>query len=178
VRAMRVFGLAGWSGSGKTTLLTRLLPALIARGLTVSTVKHAHHEFDVDQPGKDSWNHRQAGAREVMVASAKRWALMHEHRGSREPGLEDLLRQMSPVDLVLVEGFKEGDFPKLEVHRAIIGKPLLYPEDDNIVALACDDAEVAAATLPRFRLSDIDGICGLIVAHCRIGETADGPAQR
>jgi len=178
VRTMHVFGLAGWSGSGKTMLLTRLLPALIARGLTVSTVKHAHHEFDVDQPGKDSWNHRQAGAREVMVASARRWALMHEHRDAREPTLEELLNHMSPVDLVLVEGFKTGNFPKLEVHRAALGKPLLYPEDDSIVALACDDAEVPAATLPRLRLGDIDGICDLIVAHCRVEEAADGPAQR
>jgi molybdopterin-guanine dinucleotide biosynthesis protein B len=176
VKAIRVFGLAGWSGSGKTVLLTQLLPALIARGLTVSTVKHAHHEFDVDQPGKDSWSHRQAGAREVMVASARRWALMHEHRGAREPGLEDLLRHMSPVDLVLVEGFKEGAFPKLEVHRAVLGKPLLYPEDRNIVALACDDAEVPAARLPRFELGDIGGICDLIVAHCRTEEAVDGSA--
>ncbi len=104
---MRVFGLAGWSGSGKTTLLTRLLPELDRRaGLTVSTVKHAHHDFDIDQPGKDSWRHRQAGASEVMVASARRWALMHEHRGAREPALDELLAHMTPVDLVLVEGFK------------------------------------------------------------------------
>src|ERR1700722_16418099 len=110
---MQVFGLAGWSGSGKTTLLTQLIPALIARGLRVSTVKHAHHSFDVDQPGKDSWTHRQAGATEVMVASAARWALMHEHRGTAEHKLAALLQHMTPVDLLLVEGFKG------EAHRKI-----------------------------------------------------------
>ncbi|HZL59797.1 MAG TPA: molybdopterin-guanine dinucleotide biosynthesis protein B, partial [Stellaceae bacterium] len=111
---MRVFGLAGWSGSGKTTLVARLIPALIARGVSVSTVKHAHHDFDIDQPGKDSWKHRQAGANEVLIASANRWALMHEHRGAREPGLAALIAHLSPVDLILVEGFKREPYPKLE----------------------------------------------------------------
>src|ERR1700726_2996227 len=145
---MRIFGLAGWSGSGKTTLLAALIPELAARGLTVSTIKHAHHEFDIDQPGKDSWRHRQAGAREVMVASARRWALMHELRDLPEPPLEDLVAQMSPVDLLLVEGWKRHPHPKLEVYRPSLGKPLLYPEDRHIVALASD--QPIAAPIPLF----------------------------
>ncbi len=148
----RIFGLAGWSGSGKTTLVTRLIPALLRRGVSVSTVKHAHHEFDIDQPGKDSYQHRQAGAREVLISSSARWALMHEQRGAAEPVLADLLRHMSPVDLVIVEGFKRESFPKLEVYRAAVGKPLLYPDDPDIVALA-SDAPVArlAAAVPAAR---------------------------
>src|SRR5258707_8585745 len=118
---MRILGLAGWSGSGKTTLLSRLVPELGRRGLTVSTLKHAHHSFDVDQPGKDSWEHRRAGAVEVMVSSANRWALMHENRGAPEATLEDLLRRMSAVDLVIVEGFKNHPHPKLEIHRPSVG---------------------------------------------------------
>jgi molybdopterin-guanine dinucleotide biosynthesis protein B len=174
---MRVFGLAGWSGSGKTTLLTQLLPALITQGLSVSTVKHAHHEFDVDQPGKDSWRHRQQGATEVMVASSRRWALMHEHRKDREPGLDALLKHMTPVDLVLVEGFKDGNFPKLEVYRAEVGKPLLCREDKNIVALA-SDAKVAGVGLPQFALDDIAGIARFIIAHCGIEAALHGAAER
>src|SRR5882724_3884721 len=137
---MRIFGLAGWSGSGKTTLLVKLLPALVARGIVVSTLKHAHHAFDVDQPGKDSWEHRRAGAVEVMVSSANRWALMHEHRGAPETSLEALLERMSPVDLVIVEGFKQHSHPKLEVHRAALGKPLLCHDNPAIVAVASDTA--------------------------------------
>jgi molybdopterin-guanine dinucleotide biosynthesis protein B len=174
---MRVFGLAGWSGSGKTTLLTRLLPELIARGLTVSTVKHAHHEFDIDKPGKDSWNHRQAGATEVMVASANRWALMHEHRGNREPGLNALLKHMSPVDLVLVEGFKGEDIPKLEIYRAELGKPLLCREDKSIVALA-SDRKAVGVDLPQLQLDDIAGIAGFIMSHCGIETALHGAVKR
>ena len=129
---MRIFGLAGWSGSGKTTLLTAIIPELVARGLTVSTIKHAHHEFDIDRPGKDSWRHRQAGAGEVMVASARRWAIMHELRGAAEPTLEELVAQMRPVDLLLVEGWKHHPHPKIEVHRPSLGKTLLYPDDSQI----------------------------------------------
>ena len=135
---MRVIGLAGWSGAGKTTLLRRLIPALAGQGLRVSTLKHAHHAFDIDQPGKDSWEHRQAGATEVLIGSASRWALMHELRGAREPGLPELLRRLSPVDLVLVEGFKRGPHPKIEVHREANGKPFLHPEDGTVVAIATD----------------------------------------
>jgi molybdopterin-guanine dinucleotide biosynthesis protein B len=174
---MRVFGLAGWSGSGKTTLVARLLPELIRRGLTVSTVKHAHHEFDVDTPGKDSWRHRQGGAQEVMVASAYRWALMHEHRGASEPDLAALLRHMTQVDLVIVEGFKREPHPKLEVHRPALGKPLLAPHDPAIVAVA-SDVPIAGLQVPRFELDDITSIAEFITAHCRIELARDGTAQR
>ena len=173
---MRVFGLAGWSGSGKTTLLTRLIPALVARGVSVSTVKHAHHAFDIDQPGKDSWKHRQAGASEVLIASAARWALMHEHRGAREPGLAELLAHMTPVDLVIVEGFKREPFPKLEIHRPSVGKPLIHPDDPDIVAVA-SDAPIAGLRLPALALDDIDGIASFILAHCEI-EVLDGAVER
>lgn len=136
---MRAFGLAGWSGSGKTTLMGRLLPELTGRGLRVSTVKHAHHDFDVDQPGKDSWQHRQAGATEVLVASGRRWALMHELRGAPEPGLIDLVRQMSAVDLLLVEGFKRHPLPKLEICRPSLGKAPLWPDDPSVLAIATNE---------------------------------------
>lgn len=174
---MRVFGLAGWSGSGKTTLMTRLIPALLRHGVTVSTLKHAHHSFDVDQPGKDSWHHREAGAQEVMVASDRRWALMHELRGAPEPSMDALLRQMSPVDLVLVEGYKRGPHPKLEVYRRSVGKPLIAPEDKSIVAIASDE-RVAGLSLPFFALEDVDAIAAFIIAHCRIEVVEDGAAQR
>jgi molybdopterin-guanine dinucleotide biosynthesis adapter protein len=173
---MRIFGLAGWSGSGKTTLVIRLIPALIARGVTVSTVKHAHHEFDIDQPGKDSWRHRQAGAGEVLIASAARWALMHEHRGGREPSLAELLAHMTPVDLVLVEGFKRESFAKLEIHRPALGKPLLCTEDPDIVAIASDEA-IPGLRLPRLALDDIEAIADFIVDHCR-RQPAHAAAQR
>src|SRR5437667_7995384 len=133
---MRIIGLAGWSGSGKTTLLAKVIPRLVVRGLKVSTLKHAHHGFDVDQPGKDSHTHRAAGATEVLVSSANRWALMHELRGEDEMTLDTLLEKLSPVDLVLVEGFKREAHPKLEVYRASVGKPPLHPGDPNIVAVA------------------------------------------
>src|SRR6202012_3890518 len=126
---MKVIGLSGWSGAGKTTLLTRVIPYFLSRGLRVSVIKHAHHEFDVDVPGKDSWVHRQSGAAEVLVSSARRWALMHELRGAAEPGLPKLLTKMSRVDLVVVEGFKRAPPRKIEVHRAANGKPVLFPDD-------------------------------------------------
>jgi molybdopterin-guanine dinucleotide biosynthesis protein B len=160
---MRIFGLAGWSGSGKTTLVTALIPQLVARGLSVSTIKHAHHEFDIDRPGKDSWRHRQAGAREVMVASDRRWALMHELREEPEPPLEDLVARMSPVDLLLVEGWKRHPHPKLEVHRPALGKPLLYPEDPHILAIA-SDAPIAAP-IPLLPLADASAIAHFILDH-------------
>jgi molybdopterin-guanine dinucleotide biosynthesis adapter protein len=158
---VRILGLAGWSGSGKTTLLTALVPLLVARGLTVSTIKHAHHQFDIDRPGKDSWRHRQAGAREVMVASARRWALMHELRGAAEPALDELAARMGPVDLVLVEGFKHHPHPKIEVHRPALGKPLLYPEDPHVVAIACD--EPLAAPVPLLPLGDPAAVAHFIL---------------
>ena len=134
---MKVIGIVGWSGSGKTTLLTRLIPLLRAEGLTVSTVKHTHHGFDMDRPGKDTYRHREAGAREVLVAAGSRWALLHEVAGP-EPGLPDLLTRLEPVDLVLVEGFKTHPFPKLEVHRPALGKPPIWPEQPDIAAIATD----------------------------------------
>ena len=160
---MRVIGFAGWSGAGKTTLLKRLIPTLASTGLRVSTLKHAHHAFDIDTPGKDSWEHRQAGATEVLIGSASRWALMHELRGAAEPGLVELLRRLSPVDLVLVEGFKRGPHPKIEVHRHANGKPFLHPEDPSIVALASDVA--TAAPLPRVDLDDLVGVAALVMRH-------------
>ena len=166
---MQPFGLAGWSGSGKTTLLMRLIPALIARGITVSTVKHAHHAFDIDQPGKDSYRHREAGAVEVLVGSANRWALMHELRGDIEPGLDELLSRMSPVDLVLVEGFKRHSHPKLEVHRTTLGKSLLCREDPDIVAIATDGPVNAIGpsgmALPILSLDDPEAIARFIAAR-------------
>jgi molybdopterin-guanine dinucleotide biosynthesis adapter protein len=167
VSGQRLFGLAGWSGSGKTTLLTRLLPELTRRGLTVSTVKHAHHAFDVDKPGKDSWRHREAGATEVMISSASRWALMHEHRGAAEATLGELLRQMSPADLVIVEGFKGEPHPKLEVHRPALGRPLLCRDDPHIFAVA-SDAPLAGVALPVLPLDDPAAIARFILAHFRL----------
>ena len=158
---MRVIGLAGWSGSGKTTLLAKLLPALIARGRTVSTLKHAHHEFDIDKPGKDSHTHRLAGAREVLISSARRWALMHELRDEPELALRELLTHLSPVDLVIVEGYKTQSHPKLEVHRAAVGKPLLYPSDPNVVAIA-SDTRPPNLVLPFADLNDIEAIADLV----------------
>ena len=160
---MKVFGFAAYSGNGKTTLIENLIPLLVARGLKVSVVKHAHHDFDVDRPGKDSHRHRQAGAGEVLVSSAARWALMRELRGQAEPGLSDLLQRLSPCDLVLVEGFKKADMPKIEVHRAAAGTPLLHPEDPCIVALATD-ARVTTG-LPVFGLDAHAAIAGFIVDY-------------
>ena len=160
---MRIFGLAGWSGSGKTTLLATLIPEFVARGLTVSSIKHAHHEFDIDRPGKDSWRHRQAGAREVMVASSRRWALMHELRDAPEPPLEELVAKLSPVDLLLVEGWKRHAHPKLEVHRLSLGKPLLYPEDPDIVAIASDEPIVAP--IPLLPVADAAAVADFILDH-------------
>jgi molybdopterin-guanine dinucleotide biosynthesis adapter protein len=164
---MRIFGFAGWSGSGKTTLLTAIVPELVARGLKVSTIKHAHHEFDIDRPGKDSWRHRQAGAGEVMVASSRRWALMHELRGDAEPTIEELAARMSPADLLLVEGWKRHAHPKLEVHRPSLGKKLLYPDDPHIVAIAAD--EPLAAPIPLLPLDDPPAVARFIADHLGFG---------
>ncbi len=157
---MKVIGLAGWSGAGKTTLLTRVIPHFLAGGLRVSVIKHAHHKFDVDVPGKDSWLHRQAGAAEVLVSSARRWALMHELRGANEPPLSDLLRKMSPVDLVIVEGYKSEPHRKIEVHRAANGKPLLFPQDTAIVGIAADTSVETA--LPTAHLDDIPAVAAMM----------------
>jgi len=161
---MRILGLAGWSGSGKTTLMAALIPELVLRGVTVSTIKHAHHSFDIDQPGKDSWRHRQAGAREVMITSQHRWALMHELRGSPEPRLDELVRRMARVDLVLVEGFRQYPHPKIEVYRPSLGKPLLHPDDPFVVAIASDE-ELPGLSLPWLPLHDAGAVATFILDH-------------
>jgi molybdopterin-guanine dinucleotide biosynthesis adapter protein len=158
---MKTFAIAGWSGSGKTTLIERLVPRLIRRGVVVSLIKHAHAGFDIDRPGKDSYRHREAGCTEVLLTSDSRWALMHELRGRPQPSLEALLEVMSPVDLVLVEGFKTWDMPKLEVHRPSLGQPLLAPGDATVVALATDVALETA--LPCFALAEPEPIAEFIV---------------
>jgi molybdopterin-guanine dinucleotide biosynthesis protein B len=164
--SMRVIGLAGWSGSGKTTLLTRLIPEFNRRGVKVSTVKHAHHAFDLDTPGKDSWAHRQAGAAEVLVSSGKRWALLHELRGEPEAALPELLARLSPVDLVIVEGFKRDPHAKLEVYRAANGKPPLHPGDPSIVAIASDVAFPDAGR-PVIGLDDVSAIADRLLAEAQ-----------
>ena len=168
---MRIIGLAGWSGSGKTTLITKLIPLLVARRLRVSTLKHAHHGFDLDQPGKDSFFHRAAGATEVIISSARRWAILHELREEPEWDLAALVKKISPVDLVLVEGFKRDKFPKLEIHRIANGKPLLHTEDPHIVAVASDSA-VPAARVPVVDLNDIELIADLLLKHAVPAEVA------
>ncbi len=162
---MRLMGFAGWSGSGKTTLLARLIPALVARGLRVSSIKHAHHDFDIDQPGKDSHTHRMAGATEVLVTGGRRWALMHELRGGPEPSLAELLRHLARVDLVLIEGFKREAYAKIEVHRPVLGKTLLQPDDPGIIAVASDAP--LRLTVPVLPLDDIAAIAAFVVAQAR-----------
>ena len=159
---MKVIGVAGWSGAGKTTLLTRLIPHLTGQGIKVSTIKHAHHAFDVDVPGKDSYRHREAGATEVLVSSMNRFALMHELRGAKEPSLIELLGKLSPVDLVIIEGFKFDPHPKIEVHRLANEKPLLQPQDKHIVAIASD--AVIDAPVPLIHLDDIPAIAAMMLA--------------
>jgi len=159
--ATKVFGIAGFSGSGKTTLIEQLIPRLTARGLKVSVIKHAHHGFDIDRPGKDSYRHREAGASEVMLTGAQRWALLHELRDEPEPTLDEYLAHFSPCDLVLVEGFKNEPVPKLEVYRPANGKPPLWPENPNVVAVATD--EPVKTHLPVLDLNDIDAIAEFVV---------------
>ena len=160
---MKIIGIAGFSGSGKTTLVEKVIPILVGEGLRVSLIKHAHHEFDVDQPGKDSYRHRHAGASEVLVSSSKRWALMHELRGAAEPTLEDQLKQLSPCDLVLVEGYKTAPIPKVEVHRRDNQTPLLYPEDEHVVAVATDEA--LDTNLPQLDIDDAAAVARFIIQH-------------
>jgi molybdopterin-guanine dinucleotide biosynthesis protein B len=163
---LRVIGLAGWSGAGKTTMIVRLLPELVRRGVSVSTMKHAHHGFDVDQPGKDSYRHREAGATEVLVASGRRWALMHEHRDRQaEPTAAALMSRMTPVDLLIIEGFKREDQDKLEIHRRETAKPLLYPQDPRIVAVLSDEP-LPDCHLPVIDIDDIAAVADFIIAHC------------
>jgi len=163
---MKIFGIAGWSGSGKTTLVEKLIPLFVAHGLKVSLIKHAHHSFDVDQAGKDSYRHRHAGCSEVLVTSSKRWALMHELRGAPEPDFAQLIKRVSPCDLLLVEGFKREKLPKLEVYRASVGESLLHPQDPDIVAVASDQR--VDTRLPQFDLNDAPGIAGFMLKHSGI----------
>lgn len=151
---MKILGVTGWSGSGKTVLLTAMLPLFLARGLSVSTIKHAHHAFDLDQPGKDSWRHRAAGAREVLIGSARRWALLHELHDEAEPDLPALLGRLSPVDLVLVEGFKAHPHPKLEIFRPSLGREPIWPGRADIVALASDAPPAQPCDRPVLPLND------------------------
>jgi molybdopterin-guanine dinucleotide biosynthesis protein B len=163
---MKIFGFAGWSGSGKTTLIEQLIPRFVQRGLTVSLIKHAHHTFDVDHPGKDSYRHRHAGAAEILVTSSRRWVLMHELRGAHEPSFDEQVKRISPCDLLLVEGFKFAPIPKLEVWRAETGEPLLHPNDAHIVAIA-SDARIETK-LPLLNLNDVDGVSHFILKHLKL----------
>ena len=163
---MKIFGFAGWSGSGKTTLIEKLIPRFVGAGLRVSLIKHAHHTFDVDHPGKDSYRHRHAGAAEVLVTSSRRWVLMHELRGAHEPPFEQQIRHLSPCDLLLVEGFKHAPIPKLEVWRAEPGEPLLHPNDPHIVAVATD-ARIDTR-LPLLDLNDDAGVARFILGHLEL----------
>ncbi|NTV73125.1 MAG: molybdopterin-guanine dinucleotide biosynthesis protein B [Holophaga sp.] len=165
---MKVMGIVGWSGSGKTSLLVQVLPLLRARGLKVSTMKHAHHRFDVDRPGKDSFQHREAGASEVLVVTSSRWVLMHESREEPEPSIESLIQRMTPVDLLLIEGFKTHPHPKLEIHRDSEGRPLLAPGDPDIVAVATD-SPLQGLALPQLDLNNPAAIADFILTHTGLG---------
>jgi molybdopterin-guanine dinucleotide biosynthesis protein B len=162
----RVLGIAGWSGSGKTTLLTQLIPLLVQRGLKITTLKHAHHVFDVDQPGKDSYEHRKAGASEVLVSSSRRWVQMHEVGNGAEATLPELLGRASPCDLILIEGFKRERYPKLEVYRPALGKEPLHPNDRHIVAIATD-APLADSPLPVVDLNNVAAVADAVMSHAQ-----------
>lgn len=172
---MKRIGIAGWSGSGKTTLVVALLPELRRRGLAVSTLKHAHHSFDIDTPGKDSYEHRAAGAAEVMVTSANRWALVHESRGAPEPALDELVARMTQVDLLLIEGFKGLPHDKLEVHRPALNKPFLHVDDGHVVAVASDEA-LSGLPVPVLDLNDVSRIADFIIDHCGLDAARRGAA--
>ena len=163
----RIIGFAGFSGSGKTTLLEQVIPLLTAHGLRIAVIKHAHHKFDIDKPGKDSYRHREAGATEVMVVSGYRWALMHELENEQEPSLEELCSRLSPCDLVLIEGYKFSGIPKLEVHRSITGHPHLYPDDKNIVALVADCKSDIA--LPQLDVNSPAEVAEFILNYFSLG---------
>jgi molybdopterin-guanine dinucleotide biosynthesis protein MobB len=161
---MRIYGVVGWKNAGKTGLMERLVTEIAARGHSVSTVKHAHHSFDVDHPGKDSYRHRKAGATEVLLSSRNRWALMHETRGAPEQTLEELLGMLAPVDLVLVEGYKRDTHPKVEAFRAETGNALIAPDDPTIRAIAAD-CVIEGQGLPVFDLNDTLAIADFILAE-------------
>lgn len=163
---MKIFGFAGYSGSGKTTLIEQLIPQFVMRGLKISLIKHAHHDFNIDRPGKDSYRHREAGCSEVLITSSQRWVLMHELRGEQEQSLQHQLKRLSRCDLVLVEGFKKGSIPKLEIHRAAMGQPLLQPDDPYIIAIASDTQ--VKAKVPLLNLNDPEQISEFILRHLEI----------
>jgi molybdopterin-guanine dinucleotide biosynthesis protein B len=163
---MKIFGVTGWKNSGKTGLMERLITEFTARGLSVSSIKHAHHSFDIDHPGRDSYRHRDAGARQVLLASRNRWALMHELRDEDEPSLGDLLKQLSPVDLVLIEGYKRDRHPKIEAHRKETGQPLIAPEDETIVAVASDTS--VTIDRPVLDLNNTASIANFIAQHLEL----------
>jgi molybdopterin-guanine dinucleotide biosynthesis protein B len=160
---MKVIGIAGYSGCGKTTLIEKLIPILVREGIRVSLIKHAHHEFDVDQPGKDSYRHRHAGCAEVLVSSSKRWALMHELRGAAEPSVHEQLKHFSPCDLVIVEGYKSEPIPKIEVHRRAGHTPLRFPGDPQVVAIATD--ELLDTHLPQLDVDDAEDVARFLLQH-------------
>ena len=163
---MKIFGVTGWKNSGKTGLMERLITEFTARGLSVSSIKHAHHSFDIDHPGRDSYRHRDAGARQVLLASRNRWALMHELRNEDEPSLGDLLKQLLPVDLVLIEGYKRDRHPKIEAHRKETGQPMIAPEDETIVAVASDTS--VTIDRPVLDLNDTASIADFIAQHLKL----------
>ncbi len=176
---MKVMGIVGWSGSGKTSLVVQVLPILKARGLRVSTMKHAHHRFDVDKPGKDSFRPREAGASEVLVVTSSRWVLMHESREEPEPSIEALIERMTPLDLLLIEGFKTHQHPKIEIYRESEGKALLCPEDSGIVAVA-SDAPLSNLSIPCLDLNDPGAVAEFILVYTglgRPGAPGDKPAD-
>jgi molybdopterin-guanine dinucleotide biosynthesis protein B len=157
---MKIFGIAGYSGAGKTTLIERLIPVFTGAGLKVSLIKHAHHRFDIDHPGKDSYRHRHAGCSEVLVTSKLRWALMHELRNEPEPTLEEMIKFIAPCDLLLIEGYKRDPLDKLEVYRSTLGEALLFPQDPRIIAIAGDQR--VASELPQFGIDEVPAIAAFI----------------
>ena len=167
---MKIIGIAGYSGSGKTTLIEKVIPLLVNAGLRVSLIKHAHHEFDLDHPGKDSHRHRMAGATEVLITSSNRWAMMHELRGAAEPTLEEQLKHFAPCDVVIVEGWKHHAMPKIEVHRKLSEKPLLFPEDASVIAVASDES--LATDLPQFDLDDAPAVTKFIIKYLGLRKAA------
>jgi molybdopterin-guanine dinucleotide biosynthesis protein B len=168
---MQVIGFAGWSGSGKTTLVEKVIEVLAGRGLAVSLIKHAHHKFDVDQPGKDSWRHRRAGCREVLVSSGNRWALIHELRGAPEMPLDALLSKLSDCDIALVEGFKRAPIDKIEIYRSGASESMLFPQDPHIVAVATDVTDLDTADRVRLDINDAGQVADFVMAHC-LGRSA------
>ena len=165
---MKVIGFAGWSGSGKTTLIERVIGIVTARGIRVSLIKHAHHAFDVDHEGKDSWRHRHAGCGEVLISSGKRWALMHELKAEPEPTLDELLAKLSDCDLAIVEGFKRAPIPKVEIYRESLGKPKLFPGDSHIIAVVTDsDVDTA---LPCVDINNPEAVADFVLEHCGLSD--------